>query len=51
VTEPELTILDLVPNYEQDLASSGENREAVDPDPREWWEIHELTESEAEAMK
>jgi hypothetical protein len=47
----ESTILELVPDYEQDLSAVGENRQAVDPDPRSWQEVHELSDEEAKALQ
>jgi hypothetical protein len=41
---------DIVPGYETDLSAVGTNREATDPDPRPWNEVHGLTEEEAEAL-
>jgi hypothetical protein len=41
---------ELAPGYETDPAAVGTNRKAIDPDPRPWYEVHGLTEAEAEAM-
>lgn len=41
---------ELAPGYETDLSAIGTNREATDPDPRPWYEIHGLTEAEAKAL-
>lgn len=43
------TIHEVVPEYESDLNAVGDNRSAEDPDPRPWYEVHGLTEAEAEA--
>jgi hypothetical protein len=42
-------IRELVPEYETDMSAIGENRQAVDPDgDRPWYEVHGLTETEAQ---